>query len=97
MFGSPRLLLDFLTAITVHHIKLTTNPDHAATSTGMWKQYKDYGTITKNVLVKISDIFDKVLTPQLMLEVMERLLIICRAGSRGGVVGVATPPFALTS
>ena len=78
VFGSPRLLLDFLTAVTVHHIKLTTNPDHAATSTRMWKQYKDYGIITKNILVKISDIFDKVLTPQLMLEVMERLLIICK-------------------
>ena len=78
VFRSPRLLLNFLTAITVHHIQLTTNPDHAVTSTGMWKQYKDFGIITKNILVKISDILDKVLTPQLMLEVMERLLIICK-------------------
>ena len=80
VFGEPQLLLNFLTNITVRHIKLTTNPDLAATSTGAWKQFKEQGIVTEHVLVEISNVFDKTLTPRHMLEVMEKLLITCKVG-----------------
>ena len=37
VFGEPQLLLNFMTRVTVYHIRLITNPDQAATSTGAWK------------------------------------------------------------
>ena len=77
VFGEPQLLLNFMTRVTVYHIKLTTNPDQATTSTGAWKQFKEQGIITEDILVDICDVFDKVLTPRHMIEVMEKLLIAC--------------------
>ena len=80
VFGEPQLLLNFMTRVTVYHIKLTTNPDQATTSTGAWKQFKEQGIITEDILVDICDVFDKVLTPRHMIEVMEKLLIACMVG-----------------
>ena len=80
VFGEPQLLLNFMTRVTVHHIKLTTNPDQAATSTGTWKQFKEQGIITEAILVGICNVFDEVLTPSRMIEVMEKLLIACMVG-----------------
>ena len=80
VFGEPQLLLNFMTRVTVHHIRLTTNPDHATTSTGAWKQFKEQGIITENILVDICNVFDEVLTPRCMIEVMEKLLITCMVG-----------------
>ena len=79
-FGEPQLLLNFMTRVTVYHIKLTTNPDQAATSTGAWKQFKEHGIITEDILVDICNVFDEVLTPRRMIEVMEKLLIACMVG-----------------
>ena len=80
VFGEPQLLLNFMTRVTVHHIRLTTNPDQAATSTGTWKQFKEQGIITEDILVDICNVFDEVLTPRRMIEVMEKLLIACMVG-----------------
>ena len=80
VFGEPQLLLNFMTSVTMHHIKLTTNPDQAATSLGSWKQFKEQGIITEDVLADISEAFDEVLYPRRMLEVMEKLLITCKVG-----------------
>ena len=80
VFGKPQLLLNFMTGVTVYHIRLTTNPDQAATSTGTWKQFKEQGIITEAILVDICNVFDKVLTPRRMIEVMEKLLITCMVG-----------------
>ena len=80
VFGDPQLLLNFMTRVTVYHIKLTTNPDQAATSTGAWKQFKEQGIITEAILVGICNVFDEVLTPRLMIEVMEKLLIASMVG-----------------
>ena len=41
VFGEPQLLLNFMTRVTVYHIKLTTNSDQAAACTGVWKQFKE--------------------------------------------------------
>ena len=80
VFGEPQLLLNFMTRVTVYHIKLTTNPDQATTSTGTWKQFKEQGIITEAILVHICNVFDDVLTPRHMIEVMEKLLIACMVG-----------------
>ena len=80
VFGEPQLLLNFMTRVTVYHIKLTTNPNQAATSTGAWKQFKEQGIITEAILVGICNVFDEVLTPRRMIEVMEKLLIACVVG-----------------
>ena len=80
VFGEPQLLLNFMTRVTVYHIKLTTNPDQAATSNGAWKQFKEQGIITEDILVDICNVFDDVLTPSRMIAVMEKLLIACMVG-----------------
>ena len=80
VFGEPQLLLNFFTTITVRHIKLTTNPDQAATSTGAWKQFKEQGIVTEHILLEIANVFDKTFTPRYMLEVMEKLFITCKVG-----------------
>ena len=80
VFGEPQLLLNFMTRVTVHHIRLTTNPDQAAISTGTWKKFKEQGIITEDILVDICNVFDEVLTPRRMIEVMEKLLIACMVG-----------------
>ena len=80
VFGEPQLLLNFMTRVTVYHIKLTTNPDQATTCTGVWKQFKEQGIITEDILVDICNVFDEVLTPRRMIEVMEKLLIVSMVG-----------------
>ena len=80
VFGEPQLLLNFMTRVTVHHIKLTTNPDQAETYTGAWKQFKEQGIITEDILVDICNVFDEILTPRRMIELMEKLLIACLVG-----------------
>ena len=80
VFGEPQLLLNFMTRVTVYHIRLTTNPDQAAQFTGAWKQFKEQGIITEDILVDICNVFDGVLTPRRMIEVMEKLLIACMVG-----------------
>ena len=80
VFGKPQLLLNFMTRVTVYHIKLTTNPDQEAACTGVWKQFKEQGIITEDILVDICNVFDEVLTPRRMIEVMEKLLIMSMVG-----------------
>ena len=80
VFGEPQLLLNFMTRVTVYHIKLTTNSDQAAPCTGVWKQFKEQGIITEDILVDICNVFDEVLTPRRMIEVMEKLLIVSMVG-----------------
>ena len=80
VFGEPQLLLNFMTRVTVYHIKLTTNSDLAAPCTGVWKQFKEQGIITEDILVDICNVFDEVLTPRRMIEVMEKLLIASMVG-----------------
>ena len=80
VFGEPQLLLNFMTRVTVYHIKLTTNSDQAAPCTGVWKQFKEQGIITEDILVDICNVFDEVLTPRRMIEVMEKLLIASMVG-----------------
>ena len=77
VFGKPQLLLNFMARVTVYHTELTTNPDQQETSTGAWKQFKEQGIITEDILVDICNVFDEVLTPRHMIEVMEKLLIAC--------------------
>ena len=77
VFGEPQLLLNFMTRVIMYHI---TIPDQAATSTGTWKQFKEQGIITEDILVYICNVFDEVLTPRRMIEVMEKLLIACMVG-----------------
>ena len=69
-----------MTRVTVYHIKLTTNSDQAAPCTGVWKQFKEQGIITEDTLVDICNVFDEVLTPRRMIEVMEKLLIASMVG-----------------
>ena len=78
VFGNPQLLLNFMTDVTKFHIKVTTNADQAEACTATWKQFKEQGIITEDLLVHMSKIFDEVLTPRRMLEVMEKLLITCK-------------------
>ena len=80
VFGEPQLLLNFMTRVTVYHSKLTTNPNQTATSTGAWKQFKEQGIITEAILVDICNVFDEVVTPSRMIEVMQKLLITCMVG-----------------
>ena len=80
VFGEPQLLLNFMTRVTVYHIKMTTNSDQAAPCTGVWKQFKEQGIITEDILVDICNVFDEVLTPRRMIEVMEKLLIVSMVG-----------------
>ena len=80
VFGEPQLLLNFMTRVTVYHIKLTTNSDLAAPCTGVWKQFKEQGIITEDILVDICNVFDEVLTPRRMIEVMDKLLIASMVG-----------------
>ena len=75
VFGEPQLLLNFLTEIAVRHMKLATNPGNEHLS-AVWKYFKEQGIVSEFVLKEISNVFDEFLTPGIMFEVLEVLLII---------------------
>ena len=74
IFGVPQLLLNLMTDIVVRHIKLTTNPGKQGVS-AVWKYFKKHAIITESILKEINNVYDDTLTPALMLEVLEVLLI----------------------
>ena len=75
IFGEPQLLLNLMTDIVVRHIKLTTNPGKQGIS-AVWKFFKEHAIITESILKEINDVYDDTLTPAIMLEVLEVLLIV---------------------
>ena len=75
VFGEPQLLLNFMTEIVVCHMKLSTNPGSEHLS-AVWKYFKEQGIVSEFVLKEISNVFDEFLTPGIMLEVLQVLLII---------------------
>ena len=75
IFGEPQLLLNLMTDIVVRHIKLATNPGKQSVS-AVWKFFKEHAIITESILKEINNVYDDTLTPALMLEVLEVLLIV---------------------
>ena len=75
IFGEPQLLLNLMTDIVVHHIKLTTNPGKQGIS-AVWKIFKEHAIITESILKDIQNVYDDTLTPTIMLEVLQVLLIV---------------------
>ena len=75
VFGEPQLLLNFMTEIAVRHMKLATNPGNEHLS-AVWKYFKEQGLVNEFVLKEIGNVFDEFLTPGIMLEVLEVLLVI---------------------
>ena len=75
VFGEPQLLLNLLTDIVVRHIKLATNPGSQEVSAAIWKYFKERAIITEFILKEINNVYDDILTPGLMLDVLEVLLI----------------------
>ena len=74
IFGVPQLLLNLMTDIVVRHIKLATNPGKQGIS-AVWKYFKKHAIITESILKEINNVYDDTLTPALLLEVLEVLLI----------------------
>ena len=75
IFGKPQLLLNLMTDIVVRHIKLATNPGKQGVS-AVWKFFKEHAIITESILKEINDVYDDTLTPAIMLEVLQVLLIV---------------------
>ena len=75
VFGEPQLLLNLMTDIVVCHIKLATNPSNQDGS-AVWKYFKEQAIINEFILEEISNVYDDILTPGLLLEVLEVLLIV---------------------
>ena len=78
VFGEPQLLLNFITKIIVCHIELTTNPNKSVASYGIWKCFKEQGIITEEIVTHFLKISKITLSVELMVEVLETLLIICK-------------------
>ena len=75
VFGEPQLLLNLMTDIVVRHIKLATNPGNQDVS-AIWKYFKERAIINEFILKEINNVYDDILTPGLMLHVLEVLLIV---------------------
>ena len=75
IFGEPQLLLNLMTDIVVRHIKLTTNPGKQGVF-AVWKIFKEHAIITESILKDIKNVYDDTLTPAIMLEVLQVLLIV---------------------
>ena len=75
IFGEPQLLLNLMTDIVVRHIELATNPGKQGVF-AVWKFFKEHAIITESILKEINDVYDDTLTPAIMLEVLEVLLIV---------------------
>ena len=75
VFGDPQLLLNLMTDIVVRHIKLATNPGNQDVS-AVWKYFKERAIINEFILKEINNVYDDILTPGLMLRVLEVLLIV---------------------
>ena len=75
IFGEPQLLLNLMTDIVERHIKLATNPGKQGVS-AVWKFFKEHAIITESILKQINNVYDDTLTPAIMLEVLEVLLIV---------------------
>ena len=78
VFGEPQLLLNFITKIIVRHIELTTNPKKSVASDGSWKCFKEQGIITDEILKHFLEVCKNSLSVELMTEVLQTLLIICK-------------------
>ena len=75
VFGEPQLLLTLMTDIVVRHIKLATNPGNQDVS-AIWKYFKERAILNEFILKEIKNVYDDILTPGLMLHVLEVLLIV---------------------
>ena len=75
VFGEPQLLLTLMTDIVVRHIKLATNPGNQDVS-AIWKYFKERAIVNEFILKEIKNVYDDILTPGLMLHVLEVLLIV---------------------
>ena len=75
VFGEPQLLLNLMTDIVVRHIKLAINPGNQDVS-AVWKYFKERAIINEFILKEINNVYDDILTPGLMLHVLEVLLIV---------------------
>ena len=75
VFGEPQLLLNLMTDIVVRHIKLATNPGYQDVS-AVWKYFKERAIINEFILEEINNVYDDILTPGLLLDVLEVLLIV---------------------
>ena len=75
VFGEPQLLLNLMTDIVMRHIKLVTNPGNQDVS-AIWKYFKERAIINEFILEKINNVYDDILTPGLLLDVLEVLLIV---------------------
>ena len=75
IFGEPQLLLNLMTEIVVRHIKLATNPGKQGVF-AVWKFFKEHAIITESILKEINNVYDDTLTPAIMLEVLQVLLIV---------------------
>ena len=75
VFGEPQLLLNLMTDIVVRHIKLATNPGNQDGS-AVWKYFKEQAIINEFILEDINNVYDDILTPGLLLDVLEVLLIV---------------------
>ena len=64
-----------MTDIVVRHIKLATNPGNQYVS-AIWKYFKERAIINEFILKEINNVYDDILTPGLMLHVLEVLLIV---------------------
>ena len=81
IFGEPQLLLNLMTDIVVCHIELTTNPGKQGIS-AVWKFFKEHAIITESILKDINNVYDDTLTPAIMLEVLQVLLIVFKVNPR---------------
>ena len=78
VFGEPQLLLNFITKIIVCHMELNTNPNKSVASGGIWKCFKEQGIITEEIITHFLKINETSLSVNVILEVLETLLIICK-------------------
>ena len=82
VIGEPQAVLNVLTEIVKHHIKLTSsNHDEERALDGMWMKFKEQGVFTEAILQQISDIFNSDFTAKDMLMLLEKLLVVFQRNS----------------
>ena len=75
VFGKPQLLLNLMTDIVIRHTKLATISGNQAVS-AIWKPFLEQAIINEFILQEINNVYDDILTPGLLLDVLEVLLIV---------------------
>ena len=76
VIGEPQAVLNMVTEIVESHINLSGDIDTGRVMDGLWKKFKEQGILTVKILNKISNGYDPHFTPDDILKLLEKLLIL---------------------